>query len=370
MPLAGRFSKERLKNELYPLVIDGCRRCGVLQVRETVDRSLLFNPQYCYRSSTIPWLVRYFEEYAEEKSLSSTKTRKRLLEIGCNDGIFLSPLRRAGYDAVGIDASENVALAARSRGLRVHLGFFGREKAEELLNCHGRFDVVACSNVFAHNPAVGDFAEGVDLLLKAGGEFWVEVHSAQALYEGLQWDCFYHEHCFYWTIHALCFFWERYGYRLKSYRTTSMHGGSIRAVFSKGRKRTSISHKRLSSDDWLEFRKRCLRSRELIRSTIRQLPVDYAYGAAGRAVVLIHWTGVADRLKFVVDGSPLRFGKLIPGTMVPIISEREFFGRKRQNGWCFVTAHNYLADIRKKAERHFPSQSIRFITPLPDVRIQ
>jgi hypothetical protein len=103
---------------------------------------------------------------------------------------------------------------------------------------------------------------------------------------------------------------------------------------------------------------------------VETLPITYAYGAAGRAVMLINWTGIASRLKFVVDGSPLRYGKTVPHAGVPVISEEDFSKRGLEGNWCFVTAHNYLGDIRKKVDSFFPDRTVRYVTPLPYVAIR
>ncbi len=371
MPLAGDFRVLGESNELFPLAIDGCQSCGVLQVREIVDPSVLFTQEYCYSSSTIPRLVKHFKSYAASASSRfGVEHNKRLLEIGCNDGIFLEPLSKYGFKVVGIDASENVALMAQQKGIDVHVGFFDKENASKLVEEYGVFDIVTCSNMLAHNPDVNEIIEVVDSLLSPQGEFWVEVHSAHKLYEELQWDCFYHEHCFYWTIDALEKCLAMHGFALKHYENTPMHGGALRAVFSKGGKSISTNDRLITSSDWSIFRIKCLRSRDLIRESVQNLPVKYAYGAAGRAVMLINWAGLADSLEFVVDGSPLRFNKAIPNTSIHVISEEEFFAKTDVNDWCFVTAHNYLEGIRQKVDAAFPSIKMKYVVPLPDVAIK
>lgn len=369
MPLAGDFRASGERNELYPLAVDFCGRCGLPQVRETVDLSLLFNPTYSFASSTVPGLVRHFAAYAESVALPPGSRRRKLLEIGCNDGVFLERLRELGYDVVGVDASDNVAALARGKGLDVHTGFFDEGLAESLLAGYGPFDVITCSNVFAHIPDVNGFLSGVTRILATGGGFWVEVHSAHRLLEGLQWDCFYHEHCFYWTIHSLQRALQRHGLGLRAYETTPMHGGALRAVFSRQGPLVPPVEREPTIDDWRRFGAACRRSRALVRTAISELPISYAYGAAGRAVTLINWTGIADRLRFVVDASPLRYGKVIPNTSVPVIPETEFLARPSGGDWCFVTAHNYLDDIRRKVEAALPERFIKFVTPLPHVSI-
>lgn len=371
MPLAGDFRTSPRIGVLYPLAIDVCGVCGLLQVRELVDLSILFSPEYSYASSTVPGLVRHFREFANEVRLSASQP-KRLLEIGCNDGVFLQPLREAGYHVMGVDASDNVASMARGRGLDVRTAFFNEALAAQLVDEGGPFDVVTCSNVFAHNPDVNSFARAAAATLRPGvGEFWIEVHSAHALLHDLQWDCFYHEHCFYWTLGALERCLRKHGFTLARYQMTKMHGGGLRAIFVLGGESTTVSDVTDPSlDKWIEFGTRCRESRERIRDAVRELPIRYAYGAAGRAVTLINWTGIADRLEFVVDGSPLRYGRFIPNTSVPVISETELASRSDLNAWCFVTAHNYLADIRSKMSERFPRRRFHFVTPLPNVQIQ
>lgn len=371
MPLAGDFRPLGERNQLFSLAIDGCESCGVLQIREIVDQSLLFGPTYCYASSTVPGLVRHFDAYARFfSSRYGSGCKKRVFEVGCNDGVFLSPLSKLGFEVVGIDASDNVATMARKKGLDVHTGFLGMNKAQQLANQYGKFDIVTCSNVFAHNPNVNDFIEAVDCLLDEKGEFWIEVHSAHHLFDGLQWDCFYHEHCYYWTLQALERCLGTYDFRLKHYETTPMHGGALRAAFCKSGQSVPIVEQSLSPDDWRKFGENCLRSREVIRECIHHLPINYAYGAAGRAVMLINWAQIADSLEFVVDGSPLRFNKAIPNTSVPIISEEEFFSLTKVNDWCFVSAHNYLEGIRGKVDAAFPDKKMKYVVPLPYVTIK
>jgi hypothetical protein len=147
-----------------------------------------------------------------------------------------------------------------------------------------------------------------------------------------------------------------------------MHGGGIRARFGyKGN--PSFSALSLSVEDWKEFARRAFRSRDVLRDSVAKLGLRYAYGAAGRAVTLINWAGLDEFLDYAVDGSPLRVGKAIPNTTMPIVSEAAFRkGNLQDHNWCFVTAHNYIESIKSKVRSWSPN--MRFVTPLPNVVIQ
>ncbi len=97
---------------------------------------------------------------------------------------------------------------------------------------------------------------------------------------------------------------------------------------------------------WDGFAIDCRRRIDAFADTMRRLSAGasiWGYGAAGKATM---WVNVCemDYLEALVDASPLRFGKLMPGTHTPIVSPEEF-GR-HQPDYVFVSAWNYLDAIR------------------------
>lgn len=52
--------------------------------------------------------------------LLSPRKGERVLDLGCGDGSLTVKIREFGADVVGVDASEDMAAAARERGLQVH----------------------------------------------------------------------------------------------------------------------------------------------------------------------------------------------------------------------------------------------------------
>ena len=74
----------------------------------------------------------------------------------------------------------------------------------------------------------------------------------------------------------------------------------------------------------------------------------WAYGAAGKATMWVNACEM-DYLEAVVDASPLRAGKLMPGTHTPIVGPEEF--RRHQPDYVFASAWNYLDAIRANEPR-------------------
>lgn len=73
---------------------------------------------------------------------------RRVLDVACGSGIFLNLLARAGIAALGVERNEQVAAAARGRGLEViHADVFDYLTAAE-----EQFDGVYCSHFIEHLP--------------------------------------------------------------------------------------------------------------------------------------------------------------------------------------------------------------------------
>jgi len=87
----------------------------------------------------------------------------------------------------------------------------------------------------------------------------------------------------------------------------------------------------------------------------------WGYGAAGKATMWVNATGM-DYLEAMVDASPLRAGKLMPGTHTPIVFPDEM--RKSPPDIVFITAWNYADNIRRN-EAWYEGM---WATPLPDLR--
>jgi methylation protein EvaC len=154
-----------------------------------------------------------------------------------------------------------------------------------------------------------------------------------------------------------------------------MHGGSLRIVAtrdSKQKAQTSVSkllkyesEKSLSDPEtWINFGQDIGRKIEVVRKTMSQLSKNnriWGYGAAGKATLWVNACQM-DYLEAMVDASPLRAGKLMPGTHTPIVFPDEL--KANPPDYIFVTAWNY-ADTIKSNEEWFNGV---WVTPLPDLR--
>lgn len=375
MPLAGGFlssSKAAESEKRYPLSVHVCDACGLVQILDVVDPEVLFQ-DYSFSSCTIPPLVRHFETYAEW--IVDKLAPRTVVEFGCNDGVLLDPLRKRGVQTVGVDVSRNITELARQKGLDVLTGYFGDGMADAIRERLERVDVITGSNVFAHNDHPERILTTARQLLHSEGHLCLEVMYAGDLLELLQWDTLYHEHLTFYSLSSLEGLLDRHSFRVVDVERIPMHGGSLRVVASPNPRsvaRPSVERIRAQEkaqglaepSTWRTFGERAHRGIQVVAETFGRLSRHasvWAYGAAGKATM---WVNACDMsyLGGVVDASPLRAGKLMPGTHTPIVFPDKL--RESPPDYIFVSAWNYVENIRSQEKWYRGVWSV----PLPELR--
>lgn len=98
---------------------------------------------------------------------------RRLLDVGCGNGRFLSLLREYGasdWQLVGIDFDESAAAACRSLGFEAYAG-----RIEDLPIAESSLDAVIMLQLIEHLEDPAAICRAVFRLLRPGGVFVVET---------------------------------------------------------------------------------------------------------------------------------------------------------------------------------------------------
>jgi SAM-dependent methyltransferase len=376
LPLAGGFLRgpeEIAGEQRYPLLISVCDNCGLVQIVDPVDPNVLFG-DYAFATGTVPGLVRHFDAYAEwikERFAPDT-----VIEFGANDGTLVAALGQRQIRAVGVDLAPNITEMAREQGREVLTGAFAPDLVNELRARMPAADLVTGSNVFAHNVEPGSILEAADAILAPDGVLLLEVMYAGDLLEQLQWDTLYHEHLTFYSLETLGRLLRRFGFEAIDAERIPMHGGSLRLAAARpGRRNASGALAALAAWEreielnepatWDRFADESRRRISVFGDTMRRLADGasvWAYGAAGKATM---WVNACEMtyLGAVVDASPLRAGRLMPGTHTPIVTPEEF--KAASPDYVFVSAWNYLDTIRGNESQY----EGYWIVPLPEMRV-
>ncbi len=347
--LAGGFLKPEgfAHEQRYPLRVGFCTSCYSMQVIDTVEPETMFRDDYFYHASATRTMREHAASYANDLLLYHTK---RILEIGCNDGVMLRELRKLAPEVIGVDPSGCARLLP---------GVVNEFFDEQLAGMLGKFDMIVANNVFAHMPDINAATRAVSKALSDDGIFVFENHYLGKLIEDTQYDVIYHEHVFYHSLLALDAHFKRHGMYVFDVKPLPTHAGSMRFYVCKQgfERQTSVdwwlAKERNEGLDQLATFKRFAsrvydhrREMSQLMSNLRSNKLSIAgYGASGRANTLIQWCGLDD-LRYIVDDAPAKHGYFTPGSHLPIFS-RQALERDPVDA-LLLFAWSYYAEVAPK----------------------
>jgi 2-polyprenyl-3-methyl-5-hydroxy-6-metoxy-1,4-benzoquinol methylase len=382
MPPVNAFldASELAAERAYPLDLWFCPRCTLVQLSPVVDPSLLYG-SYRYLSSASRTNVARLEELADRLARDfALDARSRILEIGSNDGTLLRRLARgAGVGTIlGVDPARNVAPLAEAAGVPTVVSFFSASLARELARERGPFDLVLALNVVAHTPDFRDLFAGVRALLAPGGRFVVEVvHVLPTLLAG-EIDTIYHEHVYCFSLLALDRACGPCGLAIVDAEAIPAQGGSLRVVLQRTeaaqapspRVAALLAEERAAGLERAETYARiaglarALREgvRDGVRALRRSADLVVGLGASARGVVLMNYCGLGPAdVDFVVDDTPLKQGKLMPGCHVPVADWTKIPAGAKVAG--LMLSWNYRREVLAKLAAR--AAEGRVLVPLP-----
>lgn len=369
------FVESGQKQDVFPLTVMTCTKCGHVQLREVVAPERLFKATP-YRSGASPVYREHLRKYAEDV-MDRFGVPRFVVEIGSNDGTFLKHFQERGSDELGVDPFDgeiDYCLIRRpfSSGLArdiIRQTWPGKRAPD------GGADLITANHVFAHADDLRDIALGVRELLSDDGTFVFEVGYLVDVLEKTLFDVIYHEHVSYHHLAPLIPFFERMGLNLFDAERVDTQGGAIRCyVNKKPDGRISDRLGALLEDEGSGSMQDAIRMMGLRIGAIRRELLELmrslqakgariaGYGAPAKCVTLMHTLGFgADVLDFIVDDNPVKHELFTPGKHVEIRPVSALY--ESHVDQVLILAWNFAESIMNAHPK------FRFVIPLPRVEI-
>ena len=110
----------------FPLNTHVCLDCGLIQVPDNVPAGFFRN--YVYVPSGATTMFGHFEAFAEKMVRKHTSSPDDLIiDIGCNNGLFLGFCKDRGARVLGIDPADNLTELPAKKGIDIVGEYFGTE---------------------------------------------------------------------------------------------------------------------------------------------------------------------------------------------------------------------------------------------------
>jgi 2-polyprenyl-3-methyl-5-hydroxy-6-metoxy-1,4-benzoquinol methylase len=319
----------------YPLNVLLCPGCLLVQLPAYVPGEDIFT-DYAYFSSYSDSWVAHAERYAREMTAALGLNEGSLVtEVASNDGYLLQHFAAAGIPVLGVEPAANVARAAQDKGIRTVTEFLGPETGAAIAAEYGPADLVVANNVLAHVPDIRGFTTGLRSLVSDTGLVTLEFPHLLRLIQGGQYDTIYHEHYSYLSLLTASRALAAAGLRVVDVEELSTHGGSLRVharpAESAGepgeRVKTVFDEEGAAGLHTVSGHQGFAGEVLRIKSDLLTFLIGAAaagksvagYGAPGKGNTLLNHCGIrSDLLEYTVDRSPVKQGKFLPGTHIPV----------------------------------------------------
>ena len=387
-PLSNSFlTKEdlNLQEKYYPLKVYVCTSCFLVQTGEEKKPEEIFNEKYVYYSSySVSWL-RHAEEYVKMMIKRFGYNEKSfVIEVASNDGYLLQYFQKENIPVLGIEPSGGTAEVAQMKGINTRVEYFGKENAEWMAKQNIKADLLIGNNVLAHVPDINDFAEGLRIILKDDGIITMEFPHLMQLVINNQFDTIYHEHFFYYSLSTVSTILKKHGLEIFDVEQLDTHGGSLRIfannvnsskygisenVFNLLERENNL---RMSTPGFYRsFQKAAEEVKENFVEFLRQKKKENkkiaGYGAAAKGNTLLNYCGAGtDLIEYIVDVSPYKQGKYLPGTHIPVFAE-SIFNEDRPD-YIVILPWNIKEEIINQLS-YVRDWGAKFIVPIPSLEI-
>ena len=384
-PLGNGFLKEEnFRNEyFYKMQTGFCTESKMFQLIEQPNLEKMFHENYPFFSSTSKNMQNHFCIWAEE-ILKNLKNNNKafVVELGCNDGIFLQYFAQNKIKHLGIEPTKNVAEIAKKKNIKVKTEFFNLRLVDQIIKESGNADYFISANVMCHIPNILEVAEGIERLLNRDGILVFEDPYLGDVINKTSYDQIYDEHVFLFSAHSVSFLFEKFGMELIKLEPQNTHGGSMRYTLGKkNRHKKDFSVNEYLNiekkngienyDRMLDFNKSILNQKRELNKVLNELKNKNnnicGYAATSKSTTILNFCEINKKtIDCIFDTTDIKIGKFSPGVHILIKNMNEF--QKANYKYTVLFAWNHAKEIFSK-EVEYKKRGGKWIVFSPEIQI-
>ena len=315
----------------YPIEILFCEECLTAHQCYQIPKQTLFTKNYHYRARMTGSVLSGMADFVEgcENRFGSLHG-KVVLDIGCNDGSLLDFFKIKGCKTVGIEPT-GAALDSKHPTINE---YFDKRSAYQVLSLTGKPDLIVFTNVFAHIEDLQSLINNLKILSQDNTKIVIENHYLGAVFNGGQFDTFYHEHPRTYSFRSFEFIAQSLEVNVLDAEFVSRYGGNIRVYLGVGDKKQLYIDESHFSSAFIKMSTDMLKwiteTKVMIDDHVSKHGLMRAKAFPGRAAILIKLLGLNENhisAVYEIKGS-IKVGHYVPGTRIPILPEVELYAKK------------------------------------------
>jgi hypothetical protein len=382
--LTGVFPKEKSeKITKGPLDLVWCPDSGLLQLKQSYSLDEMYGDNYGYRSGLNSSMVRHLSNKIHGlERIVSLNSNDLVIDIGSNDATSLKAYT-GNFRKVGIDPTGEKFKEYYTNGIQLIPDFFSAEGFIRKFP-NDKAKIITSIAMFYDLERPVNFVKDIERVISDDGIWHFEQSYMPSMLRTNSYDTICHEHLEFYSFKVVKNLLENNGLRVIDVQVNSINGGSF-AITACKKKASYTSNESVitwmlrQEDDmsldtpkpYRDFETRVFKHRknlvELIEALVSDGKTIIGYGASTKGNVLLQFCGLtAQHIPFIAEVNEQKFGSYTPGTLIPIISEKE--AKAMKPDYLFVLPWHFRHSILER-EREYIEHGGKFIFPLPEIEI-
>jgi hypothetical protein len=367
-----------------PLELVWSPKSGLLQLRHSFEPSEMYGENYGYRSGLNQSMVDHLAHKVRQlERLVPLAAGDTVLDIGSNDSTLLRAYGTPGLNRVGIDPTGAKFASYYPPEVKLVPDFFSAAAFKSTGAKPAK--IVTSIAMFYDLDAPIAFAREVASVLADDGVWHFEQSYMPSMLRMNSYDTICHEHLEYYSLRTVQAILAAADMKVVDVAMNNVNGGSFAVTAVKASNRTARANTpviewMLGQEDRMglgtpkpfrDFEERVFRHREDLVRLIRSLTADgkkvLGYGASTKGNVVLQFCGFGpDDIPAIAEVNTEKFGRVTPGSHIPIVSEQEAKAMKPD---YFLVLPWHFKDGILRREKDYLAAGGKFIFPFPEIEI-
>ncbi len=389
MYLTGFFPKPGEVIDSSPLDLVKCwdegvgKCCGLVQLRHTYDLGTMYGDNYGYRSGLNASMVKHLYDLVKEvESRVQLNDGDLVIDIASNDGTLLGGYVNQNAQLVGIDPTAAKFKEYYRNNITIVPEFFSsklitsrfKEKAKVITSVAMFYDL--------EDPI--KFMEDIKEILANDGLWVIEQSYMPFMIENTSYDTICHEHIEYYGLAQIDWMVKKVGLKIVDVDFNNANGGSFRVTMAQATSAYKENVEKIQKilneekangyDEWPiyhKFAEMTKKHKEDLIQLLTKLKLSgkkiFGYGASTKGNVILQYCNFGlDFIPAIAEVNEYKYGRLTPGTNIPIISEEE--AKKLNPDYLLVLPWHFRENTIMR-EHDYLNHNGHLIFPLPKIEI-